>query len=144
MNPLEVLNLIKEKIITENKISTIKYPDLVDYIQSDKVDKETEFFILKLLFQNIRKNKDDYSGIMLSNKGNTIMGDLFESISYKFKEKQIIKPRHLIFLSNNSKMPYFYDSKKITLYDIELGLMFKLHGNSIDLLSEIYFDNGSF
>lgn len=97
----------------------------------------TDEQVVKLMFSSVRGRGETARGLRLTNSGLQMMMDHFRYFEVLFPAERNIKTNELIYLDRRARLPYFCSSKKLVLFETELGMKLKLWDGDIARLCEI-------
>jgi hypothetical protein len=89
--------------------------------------------------QMLRRTFSNYrgaQGLRLTHFGQQIMQYCFQCYEFENTTGEVL-PAHLLFLECQAKMPYFWDRKKLVIYDKKFAVYLRLVGGDFATLIEI-------
>jgi hypothetical protein len=84
---------------------------------------DTQF--VRRIFRNYR----DGRGLRLSQFGQQLMQSCFKSYNFETGENEHQHAAYLLFLDNRAKLPYFWEPKKLVVYDEKFAAWLRLVGD---------------
>jgi hypothetical protein len=118
-----MFNHIKFLEILEQQIE-IKKPSLKFMLVGDLSTK------LNTLFCNLR-GTENYKGKRLTEQGRILCSSIFENYQVNYSKDHRITNSDLIWLDNNTKMPYWLSPDELVLYEKQLGVLMCLNDGDI-------------
>jgi len=113
------------------------YCAILDYMRETNCDESlaslTDEQVVHRMFANHRGER----GMRLTEFGLQMMQCCFVSYAVAVPQNEVLRPKHLIALDNSSPLPYFFDKKRIVVFDHALGVKLCLVGGRLSMLLEI-------
>jgi hypothetical protein len=85
---------------------------------------------LKMMFQNRGKG----SSLLLTKTGHEILSRFFDCYVIDMPSDFEVLPKHLVYLNHNMHLPYFIESRKISVYHPRDGVMLKMLDGDLNQL----------
>jgi hypothetical protein len=121
------VNRIHTAIISYIREATIQEPLFAGFASL------TDEQMVRQMFSNYRHGK----GLRLSNFGLEVMRRHFMSYVIKVPDDEQLRPKHLLFLDANARMPYHCGKDEIVVYDHLLGVKLRLVNGRLSILVDV-------